>query len=126
MLVHLMISYSLCINSGLFIIPRPPVMHREVSLETQRSKIRSREFYMSYDPGVPWEQAGHRFKSDLENETFIKMITMSFSPLSQYCIQAASNYSAAVFKTASLLWKVIVHSGQCTDYKIKLLGLAPG
>ena len=71
------------------------------------------------NPGAPCKQTGRRFSSDMENEIFI-MITASFKPPLQYCIQAPSSSSAPIFKVTLILWKVIMHSGLRTGYKTKL------
>lgn len=77
------------------------------------------------NPGALCKQTGRRFSSDVENEIFI-MITTSFKPPLQYCVQAPSSYSAPIFKVTLIPWKVIMHSGLCTGYKTKPHGMNTG
>lgn len=123
MSIILMITYSFHINSSLLIAPWLPVIHKE---DIPAHSYISGNFIYLMISGAPFEQAGHKFRSNLENDIFIKMIIISFRSPLPYCIQASSSYFATVFKIASIPWNAILHSGKCTGCKTKLLAWDPG
>lgn len=83
MSIFLMISYSFHVNSSLFIIPWPPVIHKE---DIPAHSYISGNFIYHMISGAPCEQAGHKFRSNLENDIFIKLIIISFNSSLPYRI----------------------------------------